>query len=919
MTLLRLGHRYGQRLESLSRLMILALLVTLPFGLPGQARGQTDDPPAETTPDNAAAMRWWDALNPEQRLAALHGDDEPTPEQTAAAENPYADLEMATKVLVNDTADAINGNEEFASVGAWWQFLARDCRLRRIAVGEGNTEDSSSPYCAQHYPGSGRTPLLGAGEKDRVDTIGLALLGRPDLGVYPPDIAPAMRWWNALDAAQRVAALHGDTATPEQRAAAERMYGDLDPETKWLVNTTAAGIAPTTRLTSVGAWWEFLDCRQKRVAAGDGNTEDLDSPYCAYYPGSGVTPLLDADKKDDVDRVGQAFLGLMAPGVYPPDIAPPMRWWDALNPTQRVLALHGSTATPEETASARNGYAALDPETKGQVNETAREIYGAGGFDSVGAWWQSLDCRLRRVAAGDGNADDPSSTYCAHYPGSGMSPTLGNMEAEPFNTLQHVNTVGIALLGLSDPGVYPPGRERIGQVNRVLLPAVARAILSSTSSAVSERVNSRLSGSKTPTARLNFGGASNTLLALATHAKAIGDGRTDLGRFLGRSSFALPLNPFGSGPGGLAMWGNGDYQNLSGGADDIDWEGNVVSGHLGTDVLLKRNLLAGLSISHSKGTLDYTERIGAEPRQGDHETTLTSLNPYVGWMLESGIGVWAMAGHGWGRVRVNHDDGGGASDLTQWSGAVGANGTVYSSSDLLPGGETAVVLKGQGALARAEIHGSEDMDELTSTVSRLRLGLEGRYTREFASGGLLTPSLELGVLADGGTGETGAGLEIGGALRYREPAMGLTVKGRGRTLLAHGGDHEEWGAGGSLRLDPGVPGRGFSVSLAPSWGRPQGGIDHLWQRGLPGTGAGSTDAAMRVAGELGYGLPAFGGRGVVTPYAAFVLSGQGTKEYRTGARLRTASALNLALQGTRRERPGEAAENGLTLGASVHW
>ena len=191
--------------------MILALLVILPFGLPGQARGQTEDPPAETTPDNAAAMRWWDALNPEQRLAALHGD-EPTPEQTAAAENPYADLDMATKGLVNDAADAINGNVEFASVGAWWQSL--DCRLKRIAVGDGSTDDPSSLYCA-HYPGSGRTPLLGADEKTRVDTIGQALLGRMDLGVYPRDSALAMRWWNALDAAQRVAALHGDAATLE--------------------------------------------------------------------------------------------------------------------------------------------------------------------------------------------------------------------------------------------------------------------------------------------------------------------------------------------------------------------------------------------------------------------------------------------------------------------------------------------------------------------------------------------------------------------------------------------------------------------------------------------------------------------------------------------------------------------------------
>ncbi len=893
--------------------MILALLAALAFGLPGQVHTQTDDPPAETTPDNEAAMRWWDALNPQQRVAALHGD-EPTPEQTAAAENPYADLDMETKGLANDAADAINGGVEFASVGAWWQSL--DCRRKRIAVGDGNTEDTESLYCV-HYPGSGRTPLLGAEVKAAVETIGLALLGRMDVGVYPPDIALAMRWWDALEPAQRVAALHGDAATlePGQRAAAERMYGDLDPETKWLVHTTAAGIAPTTRLASVGAWWEFLDCREKRVATGDGNTEDLNSPYCDNYPGSGVTPLLEARIKDHVDSVGQALLDLMDPGVYPPDIPPAMSWWEALNPTQRVLALHGLTATQEETASARNMYVDLDPETKRQVNDTAREIYGTVRFDSVGAWWKSLVCRLRRVATGDGNTEDPESPYCAHYPGSGRSPTLDDMQRE------HVNTVGMALLNLPDPGVYPPSSKRIGQVNRVLLPAVSRAILSSTSNAVSARVNSRLSAPKTPAARLNLGGAPNTLLTLATHAKAMGDGRMDLGRFLGRSSFALPLNPFGNAPGGLALWGSGDYQNLSGGSENVDWEGNVVSGHFGTDVLLKRNLLTGLSLSHSKGTLDYTERIGADPRQGDHETTLTSLNPYVGWMLESGVGLWAMAGHGWGRVRVNHDDADHAStsDLTQWSGAVGANGTVYSSSNLLPGGDTAVTLKGQGALARAEIHGSADMDELTSTVSRLRLAVDGRYTRKFDSGGLLTPSLELGVLADGGTGETGAGLEVGGALRYREPSLGLTVEARGRTLIAHGGDHEEWGAGGSLHLDPGVSGRGFSVSLAPSWGEPQSGIDHLWQRDLMGAGVRSADAAMRMAGELSYGLSAFGGGGVLTPYVGFSRSDGSTREYRTGARLRTASSLHLALQGTRRERANESVEHGFTAQAAVRW
>ncbi len=890
--------------------MMLALFALLAFGLQGQAYAQTGDPP----PDNEAAMRWWDVLNPQERLAALHGDDQPTPAQTAAAGNPYAGLDAATKGLVNDAADEINGNVNFASVGAWWQSL--DCRKKRIAVGEGNTEDTTSPYCA-HYPGSGRTPLLDAEEMARVDMIGLSLLGRMEPGDYPADSVLAMRWWSALDPGQRVAALHGDAATldPEERADAERLYGDLDPETKRLVNSATNRIAPTTPLRSVGAWWESLNCRQKRVATGDGNTDDSNSPYCAYYPGSGVEPLLGAAEQAHVDAIGQVLLGLMSPGVYPPDIAPVMQWWDGFGPDQKVAALHGDTATPQQDAAARNMYADLDPQTKRSVNDTAANARGPGQFDSVGAWWDSLDCRRKRVATGDGNTDDPSSSYCAHYPGSGKSPTLGDMER------QHVNAVGMALLPRANVGVYPSPRARIDRVNPVLLPAVSRAILSSTANAVSDRVNSRLSSPKTPRTNWNLGGASNLSQALATGARAIRDDSMDPGRFLAGSSFALPLNPFGNAPGGLALWGNGDYQSLSGGSGDIDWEGNVVSGHFGTDVLLKRNLLAGLSISHSKGTLDYTEQIGVDPRRGDHETALTSLNPYVGWMLDSGVGVWAMAGHGWGRVRVNHDDSDVAStsDLTQWSGAVGANGTVYSSSDLLPGGETAVELKGQGGLARAEVHGSDDMDELTSTVSRLRLALEGKYARQFDSGGVLTPSLELGVLADGGAGETGAGLEIGGALQYREPSLGLTVEGRGRTLLSHGGDREEWGAGGSLRLDPGVSGRGFSVSLAPSWGQPQSSADQLWQRGLTGTGAGSADAAMRMAGELGYGLPAFGGRGVVTPYAGFLLSAQGAKEYRTGARLRMASSFDLALQGTRRERSERVAEHGLTLRASLHW
>ena len=264
-----------------------------------------------------------------------------------------------------------------------------------------------------------------------------------------PDVAYAMRWWNVLEGEQWVAALYGSTATAEQAAAAKKPYSMLDAETKAKVNAAAREIRGDDTFFSVGEWWETLDCRLMRVAAGDGNTHDPSSPYCAHYPGSGAAKILEYAPKAFVDKIGMALLGWNDPGVYPADVAYAMRWWNVLNADQMVAALYGSTATAEQAANAAMMYADLDPETKKKVNDAAKEIYGAGMHDSVGAWWETLDCKLMRVAAGDGNTADPMSSYCAHYPGSGAAKILGDDEKI------FVDKVGMALLDRDEPGIYP--------------------------------------------------------------------------------------------------------------------------------------------------------------------------------------------------------------------------------------------------------------------------------------------------------------------------------------------------------------------------------------------------------------------------------------------------------------------------------
>lgn len=209
------------------------------------------------------------------------------------------------------------------------------------------------------------------------------------------------------------------------------------------------------------------------------------------------------------------------------------------------------------------------------------------------------------------------------------------------------------------------------------------------------------------------------------------------------------------------------------------------------------------------------------------------------------------------------------------------------------------------------------IDPLDVDARRLRLAVEGSHAHALASGGTLTPSVELGLRHDGGDGETGAGVELGAGLAFTEPAHGLTVEGRGRVLVAHQGDYEEWGLSGHIRIDPGADGRGLAFSLAPSLGETGSGVSRLWNQGAAdlapaGGGAANDNApAGHLEAELGYGFGTLGGRGLLTPYGGFALQPGGARDWRLGGRFEIAPSLTLSLEGTRRESAADAPEHGI--------
>ena len=162
-------------------------------------------------------------------------------------------------------------------------------------------------------------------------------------------------------------------------------------------------------------------------------------------------------------------------------------------------------------------------------------------------------------------------------------------------------------------------------------------------------------------------------------------------------------------------------------------------------------------------------------------------------------------------------------------------------------------------------------------------------------------------------------------MRYHDPASGLTVEGRGRTLLAHGGNYEEWGIGGLIRIDPGAEGRGMSLSLVPAWGETQSGAQRLWNDGMTDRTAAndngeSTVPQGRLQAELGYGFGVFGGQGLLSPYGGLSLAGEGARRYSLGSRLEIGSSLNLSLEGERREADNDdAADHAVMLRGQLRF
>ena len=331
----------------------------------------------------------------------------------------------------------------------------------------------------------------------------------------------------------------------------------------------------------------------------------------------------------------------------------------------------------------------------------------------------------------------------------------------------------------------------------------------------------------------------------------------------------------------LSFWSRGARSSFAGREGALSLGGDVRTTMVGADYA-KGPLVAGLSLSHSRGLGEYVGVTG-----GQVASSVTGLYPWLGYQVTDRVSVWGVTGYGAGGLWLTPD--GGPELRSGLSMAMAAAGT---RGELVAGGAGgfALAFKADALWVGTSIDGVDGaagrLAATEAAVTRFRTGLEGSRAYTLAGRLSLRPSVEVGLRQDGGDAENGAGMDVGGGLMVSDTSTGLAVDLRVRMLVMHQAEgFSERGMALSLSYNP-TPSTplGFVARVAPSWGgQATSGAEALWGReSMGGMGHESVrgSGGHRLDTEVGYGLP-IGSRFVGTPRAGVRTSEYG-RDYRIG-------------------------------------
>ncbi len=416
---------------------------------------------------------------------------------------------------------------------------------------------------------------------------------------------------------------------------------------------------------------------------------------------------------------------------------------------------------------------------------------------------------MTRVLSGTPDTEQMATTYTYTATDSALSPAA----------------VTLALVVTVEPGSEVIGGPLEGarsEAMEMTLGAFGRSFASGAVEVLGERFSSGVGGSQ-----LTFGGRTLSLESLTNDqavanagagpdnqpvSAAAGGQQTSVGALFAGSAFQLSLNEGdAAGVGATTLWARGAVGNYEGEPEDgFQLDGDIVSGYLGLDYRASRRTLVGVAVSHSRGDADFSSAAIAD---GEVETELTSILPYVQWQPHAGLSLWGLVGYGLGESEITDSGESRKTDVEMQTAALGARGKLWS------GGRVDVALKASALTVEIESDSEQNLSSVTTRAHRLRMALAGnRHGAASARGGRFGQRFELGLRWDLGDVETGAGADLGAGVEYANPRSGTRLRLDGHYLLVHEeSDFEAWEVSAEVGIAPSLWGRGVRFALQPGW------------------------------------------------------------------------------------------------------
>ena len=388
---------------------------------------------------------------------------------------------------------------------------------------------------------------------------------------------------------------------------------------------------------------------------------------------------------------------------------------------------------------------------------------------------------------------------------------------------------------------------------------------------------------------------------------------------LAGSSFSLRLaedDDESKNTGRWTAWGLTAQSGFDGRDDDLLLNGDVTTVMMGLDAEWEQTM-AGATVAHSSGDGAFEENGACDgPRcKGSLKTQLTGIYPYLRHDVNERVSLSGVLGYAKGDLAFSGD----STGIESGTVALSARGALQPTATA---SEFELAARLDAFLNWVRMEETAKREAIEANTSRLRLVLEASRTLALDSDRALTSTMQLGLRHDGGDAEIGHGVDIKAALRYADPARGLSVEGEIHRLISHeDADYEEQGVSASVRLSPDAAGLGLSLSLASFW---SAGATRTnpWPILSAETLSENLNfnSAVHLNAELGYGLATFGNQSVHTPYFGLSSSKTGETTERLGWRLRSGSDFTLKLETARHHQSdGESPQNSFGLQISTPW